>query len=168
MSRSYKKHMGGKICGSSDKDDKRIYHKGIRSQYRKYLSSFLKDEERPVSKYGFKYADTWNWGSDGGSWLSETDSSLRRKFDEDLFGLRLEYRRVNGELVRKSINSWEHYLSCYEDEYSFHHTIYCWGFVELVVGKHLKKFSSEEEFMNWMLENEESLIKTWKKLNFGK
>ena len=101
MSRSYKKNMGSTIaCCKNIKDDRTIYHKLERAKVRSQLKHLADDPEDEATQdkiikekidYGIVWADTWNWSSDGGSYLIETDKDLRNEFEKILSDKNLFY-----------------------------------------------------------------------------
>ena len=174
MSRSYKKHMGGSYSGSSDKYSRSVYHRSKRRAYnqncyelcKKYevkqifesTDDLLTDKIVSVVDYSCKYADRWSWVSDGGSFLMETDFSLRVKFNSEIFGLKGSWRH-------RPQTVWQRYQYALKSKY-----LYSYDFVDMVVSKNLaeKEFQNFEELIIWFRENQKWLIEVWKKLNYGK
>ena len=108
--------------------------------------------------YSCRYADKWSWASDGGTFLMETEYSLRSKFNSELFGLKSNWRHGPQ-------NIWQRYLSAIKNKIH-----YSYDFVDMVVSKNLSKkiFQNCDELIIWFKENQKWLIKVWKKLNYGK
>ena len=108
--------------------------------------------------YSCEYADRWEWASDGGSCLMETESDLIRKFDSDLFGFESNWRH-------EAQSSWIRYQSARKNKKN-----YSYDFIDMVVSRNLakKQFLTNEELIAWFREKQKWLIKVWKKLNYGK
>lgn len=174
MSRSYKKHMGGSYAGGSDKYSRSVYHRSKRRADKKNCYELCKlyeikeifctttdiptDKIVSVVDYSCEYADKWSWASDGGTFLMENESSLRSKFNSELFGLESNWRHGPQ-------NIWQRYQSAIKNK-----THYSYDFVDMVVSKNLPKkiFQNCDELIIWFIENQKWLIKVWKKLNYGK
>lgn len=108
--------------------------------------------------YSCTYADRYDWASDGGSYLMETESDLIRKFDSEVFGLECNWRH-------ETQSCWIRYQSTLKvNKY------YSYDFIDMVVSRNLakKQFLTSEELIAWFRENQKWLIKVWKKLNYGK
>ncbi len=76
MSRSRKKHCGGKICCNSDKYSKRRWHKIARR--RDNVQTSNAQTEQDIDGAGFwkkkqEITDNWTWQSDGGSHFEYAD-----------------------------------------------------------------------------------------------
>ena len=108
--------------------------------------------------YSCRYADKWSWASDGGSFLMETESSLRTKFNSEVFGLESNWRH-------EPQNIWQRYQSAIKNK-----PHYSYDFVDMIVSKNLpkKQFQTCDELVFWFKENQKWLIQVWKKLNYGK
>ena len=160
MSRSHKKNMGSTIaCCKNVKDDRTIYHKLERAKVRSQLKHLVNDSEDEVAQdkvikekidYGIVWADTWNWSSDGGSILWETDKDLR-----------LDFKRMFADE-----NLW------YDFEYlrngSAHNDWRCSTLKEIAIKLAPKNLVSEEELKKWIFKNENHIISVYKKTQYGK
>jgi len=97
-----------------------------------------------VVDYSCEYSDRWSWASDGGSFLMETESSLRRKFNSELFGFESSWRH-------KPQNIWQRYQTAIKNK-----PHYSYDFVDMIVSKNLPKrqFRTCEELVVWFKENQ--------------
>ena len=149
MSRSYKKNMGGRItCTESDKQDKKIWHRQARSMINQQMRRFEKDTEDNEAFLTYddaSYSDTWCWSSDGGSYLQYTDEQLTSKFNEEF----------------NSGDMWS--------DYNFtKHKLSTWWFGILIRQCFTSNLKTEAEFNNFIINNQSDILKTWKKINYGK
>lgn len=174
MSRSYMKNMGGTWACGSDKYSRSMYQRSFRRTVNRYCNQlkncydieqiFKIHEELPTDRivngidYSCRFADKWTWASDGGTYIRETESSLKIKFEEEIFGIAFNWRK-------KSKDIWTRYNDAFSNEY-------LWPdyFLELIVKKNLpkKRFETKEDLILWLRENQKWLISVWKKINYGK
>lgn len=103
--------------------------------------------------YDVDCQDTWNWTSDGGSYIDYTKQRLFDKFNKDL----------------REEEQWNEYVEVTTNKLSWlsNNT---WWFRLLVNSKNLagKVFNSKEEMDCWMINNQNYIINVWRKLHFGK
>ena len=88
----------------------------------------------------------------------ETESSLRTKFNSEVFGLESNWRH-------EPQNIWQRYQAAIKNKMH-----YSYDFVDMFVSKNLpkKQFQTCDELVFWFKENQKWLIQVWKKLNYGK
>lgn len=155
MSRSIKKNMGGSITGAGMKSDQKVYHQAERAKVNSLLNQIKKENgegdtsDKLVKNrvdYGVKYSDNWSWGSDGGSYIQETDKSLSEYYDKHL---------LNND------NVWDDY----QNHVRYHRT---WWIVNRAFTMTGEKIESKEELMQWLKDNKEKVIRAVKKIDFGK
>lgn len=100
MSRSYMKNMGGSWACGSDKYSRSMYQRCFRRRTNRYCQQlkncyeikqiFENEEDLPTDMivngidYTCRFADKWDWPSDGGTYIKETDSSLKIEFDKEI------------------------------------------------------------------------------------
>lgn len=155
MSRSIKKNMGGTITGSGLKDDCTTYHRIERSKSKGLLKAIVRDNnegdlsDKVVKNridYSVRYSDSWSWGSDGGSYLMETNQSLEDDFDK--------YITNNKDLWKE-----------YERWIKRHYDYWVRKRFFMIVGD---KVESEEELRALAVKYRDKTIRAVKKIDFGK
>jgi hypothetical protein len=150
MSRSYKKNCGGKITTtSSDKVDKKIWHRTVRTATHNWENqmqdvSDYDDAPEPPGLYDSPRSDTWSWNSDGGSFLQETDESIIKMLN-DVYNYPEE---AIAAFNPKWASNWDMIAVISK-------------FIKIESAVQLRDFLSKKE-------NFEKVIKLWKKLNYGK
>ncbi len=153
MSRSYKRNCGGKITTArSDKRDKRLWHKSIRTVIRKWIWGVTKaydTDDVPVTPRDVDapHADTWGWDSDGGSNLRVTDSDIRTMLEQTFRNVEkvvAEYKRSHNRLL----SDWD---------------------MITVIARFIRIESAGEvrEFLRCR-ENCDKVMCLWRRLNYGK
>lgn len=94
MSRSYKKKAYGFwVCCTNDKDCRTIYHRNRRRKDKslcKKVDIDFPEEDDFVKEnidHSVRFSDKCIWNSDGGNFFKSDISSLRKEFDEEVFGI---------------------------------------------------------------------------------
>lgn len=167
MSRSIKKNMGSTIaCCKNIKDDRTIYHRLERARAKMLLKAIVADPEDDLKQdkvikekidYNIIWADTWNWSSDGGSFIRETDKDLRidmeaLKYDQTLF---YDYKCYKKNEKHKCGYFWN--------------KMWLWsGLREISIKLAPKNLKSDEQLKKWISKNSRHIISVYKKLNYGK
>lgn len=174
MSRSYKKNMGDTWACGSDKYSRSMYQRSFRRRANRYCHQvkdnyeieqiFKAVEDLPTDHivngidYSCRFADKWSWASDGGTFIKETEASLKQQFDKELFGLVSDWRH-------SAQNVWERYNDALSSK-----SLWTYYFVELIVYKNIPKrhFDNCDDLVLWMRENQKWLLSLWKRINYGK
>lgn len=174
MSRSYKKNMGDTWACGSDKYSRNMYQRSYRRRANRHCQQvkdnyeveqiFYTEWDIPTDQivngidYSCRFADRWTWPSDGGTFIKETDSSLKQKFESELFGYKSDW-------THPPQNIWERYKTALS-----YNNLNSYFFVDLIVVKKLAKhrFNNCDDLVLWMREHQKWLISIWKKINFGK
>ena len=174
MSRSYTQNMGDTWACGSDKYSRNTYQRSYTRRANRYCQQvkdnyeveqiFDTEWDIPTDQivngidYSCCFSDKWSWASDGGTFLKETESSLKQQFDKELFGLVSDWRH-------SAQNVWERYNAALSGK-----NLWTYYFVELIVFKNLPKrqFESCDDLVLWLRENQKWLISLWKKINYGK
>lgn len=150
MSRSYKKNCGGKITTtSSDKEDKKIWHRSVRTATHKWENQVQRIPDydaapEPPGLYDSASSDTWSWQSDGGSSLHKTDADVIRMLN-DIYNCPEE---AIAAFNPKYVSTWDMMTVISK-------------FIKIESAVQLKEYLSNKN-------NYEKVIKLWKKLNYGK
>lgn len=153
MARSVKKNLGGKITTArSDKVSKRLWHKSVRAMKRNWIENAksandIEEISASPRDVDSPRADTWSWQSDGGSFLKETDESVRKMLENLIQNAEEEVQEY-----KTGGNRWK------SD----------WKMIS-VVSRFIKIESAKQvrEFLG-RKENSEKVLALWKKLNYGK
>ena len=105
MSRSIKKHFGGKIAGSSDKKDGQSWHRSARREVNvqlKNVETSQNFDEFIFWKKKQEVSDVWGFASDGGSYWQYND--FEHFYQDRIFWYQMRsYRKNNPIPTREEV-----------------------------------------------------------------
>ena len=152
-------------------------------------------EERPSDKiitkgidYSLPMSDRWSWGSDGGSYWQANKESMRRKFNQVVFGLSYRsWKWVYYSFPKNEV--WNDYLYFREAAQNKKHSYYKWrelwngekwlqhirglktansdwNLIEMLFYRRMIPFSfwGPADLIQWLIAHEEEIIYVWFKL----
>ena len=175
MSRSYKKTMTGLTGRQSDKLSRHFYQKSKRRKDKDFCNAIVKKynietvfetfETLPTDRisintdYSCKFSSKYDWLIDGGCY-TDFDSWIKQAFDIEVFGLTNDFYHISPH------NIWERYKQTLNKKSCMRK----YNFVEIVAKTRIAKrqFRNANELVNWFRKNQNRLIATYKRLNYGK
>lgn len=109
--------------------------------------------------YTVPYADKWGWPSDGGVYWQSDLSELRKKADEEVFGI----DRILIPYSKSKDTFWEQYKKYRSGNRRC--TSY-WFFLDMLFTTNIvpKTFWGPKDLTEWYLAHQEELIKLWSKM----
>lgn len=115
--------------------------------------------------YSLKYADKWSWSSDGGVWFQADILSLRKEFDEEVFGMHNKYHSIYAKSYDDTI--FEEYLEYCEPGTRYFSDYFM---IDCLFRRNVipMTFKNKFELIDWLRDNEEKILKFWFKMRFKK
>ena len=109
--------------------------------------------------YTIPYADKWGWPSDGGAYWQSDLSELRKKADEEVFGI----DRILIPYSKSKDTFWEQYKKYRSSD---RRCTSCWFFLDMLFTTNIvpKTFWGPKDLTEWYLAHQEELIKLWSKM----
>ena len=174
MSRSFAKKYVSKICTTRNSDQyfQQSYHRAARAKTNRILGEFTKylneDEVEELADQFIntnidktvRFASTWTWPSDGGSYYRGSKESIRQEIEQSVF----QPDKLKNRYYTDT-NAYGEYKAFQEDKNK-----YCYSWIKTIWETNLipRDLKSEEDFINWYKENSNKVVDLIYKLHVRK